>query len=118
MAGYNPTIREKAAGRRIRVGSGKVAYEAFVPSPLPPRLDLTADLIRSLSEADRALGELNGLGRTISDPDLLINPLIRKEAVLSSKIEGTQATLTDIHMFEARGAARSGGEAVGTSVMS
>lgn len=108
MVGYNPTIRENAAGRVVRVGTGELAYEAFVPAPLPPRLDLSDELLRSLSEADRALGELSGLGRTLSNPDLLINPFIRKEAVLSSKIEGTQATLTDLYMFEA-GAARSPG---------
>lgn len=113
MVGYNPTIRENAAGRTVRVGSGELAYEAFVPAPLPPRLDLSDELFRSLSEADRALGELSGLGRTLSNPDLLINPFIRKEAVLSSKIEGTQATLTDLYMFEA-GADRSpSSEAVG-----
>ncbi len=113
MVGYNPTVRENAAGRSVRVGSGELAYEAFVPSPLPPRLDLGDDLFRALSEADRALGELSGLGRTLSNPDLLINPFIRKEAVLSSKIEGTQATITDIYMFEARGTPRPTDEAVG-----
>ncbi|MBA3876395.1 MAG: cell filamentation protein Fic [Anaerolinea sp.] len=113
MVGYNPTIRENEAGRAVRVGSGELAYEAFVPAPLPPRLELSYDLLRALSEADRALGELSGLGRTLSNPDLLINPFIRKEAVLSSRIEGTQATLTDIYMFEARGIPRPTHEAVG-----
>ncbi|MBI2763703.1 MAG: Fic family protein [Chloroflexi bacterium] len=113
MVGYNPTIRENEAGRTVRVGAGELAYEAFVPSPLPPRLDITDDLFRSLSEADRALGELSGLGRTMSNPDLLINPFIRKEAVLSSKIEGTRATLTDLYLFEAQAAHGPVGEAVG-----
>ena len=113
MVGYNPTIRKNEAGRAVRVGSGELAYEAFVPAPLPPRLELSYDLLRALSEADRALGELSGLGRTLSNPDLLINPFIRKEAVLSSRIEGTQATLTDIYMFEARGIPRPTHEAVG-----
>ena len=101
MVGYNPTMRENAAGRVVRVGSGDLGYEAFVPATLPPRIDLTDELFRALSDADRALGELSGLGRTLSNPDLLINPFIRKEAVLSSKIEGTQATITDLYLFEA-----------------
>lgn len=113
MVGYNPTIRENAAGRAVRVGSGELAYEAFVPAPLPPRLDLSPTLFRSLSEADRALGELSGLGRTLSNPDLLINPFIRKEAVLSSKIEGTQTTLTDLYLFEASANRAPDSEAVG-----
>jgi len=86
----------------IRVGQGQTAYWAFVPNPLPPPLTFDAALIRSLSEADRALGELAGLGRTFPNPHLLINAFIRREAVLSSRIEGTQADLADLYAFEAR----------------
>jgi hypothetical protein len=64
-----------SSGRVIRVGQGQTAYWAFVPNPLPPPLTFAAALIRSLSEADRALGELAGLGRTFPNPHLLINPL-------------------------------------------
>lgn len=102
MVGYNPTVRENGAGRIVRVGTGDVAYEAFVPASLPPAITLDDELFRALSQADRAVGELSGLGRTLSNPDLLISPFIRKEAVLSSKIEGTQATLTDLYVLEAR----------------
>ena len=91
-----------SSGRVIRVGQGQTAYWAFVPNPLPPPLTLDTALIRSLSEADRALGELAGLGRTFPNPHLLINPFIRREAVLSSRIEGTQADLADLYAFEAR----------------
>ena len=91
-----------SSGRVIRVGQGQTAYWAFVPNPLPPPLTFDAALIRSLSEADRALGELAGLGRTFPNPHLLINPFIRREAVLSSRIEGTQADLADLYAFEAR----------------
>lgn len=101
MVVYNPTLHENTAGRVIRVGLGELAYEAFVPNPLAPPLALDEDLFRALSDADRAVGELSGLGRTLSNPDLLISPFIRKEAVLSSKIEGTQATLTDLYLLEA-----------------
>ena len=95
------TIAEGPSGRSVRVGRGEVAYEAFVPNPLPAPLTLTRRLITILSEADRALGELAGLGRMIPNPDLLISPFIRKEAVLSSKIEGTEATMTEVYSFEA-----------------
>jgi Fic family protein len=91
-----------SSGRVIRVGQGQTAYWAFVPNPLPPPLTFDAALIRSLSEADRALGELAGLGRTFPNPHLLINPFIRREAVLSSRIEGTQADLRDLYAYEAR----------------
>jgi len=57
-------------------------------------------LISDLSEADRALGELAGLGRTLVNPNLLIRPFMRREAVLSSRIEGTQATLDDLYAYE------------------
>ncbi len=90
-----------SAGQVIRVGAGEAAYSAFVPAPLPPPFKLEPSLVRTLSEADRALGELAGLGRTIANPHLLIQPFIRREAVLSSRIEGTQADVTDLYAFEA-----------------
>ncbi|EFL50926.1 filamentation induced by cAMP protein Fic [Solidesulfovibrio fructosivorans JJ]] len=92
---------EQAAGRVIRVGQGEVAYHAFVPAPLPPALTLDPDLILTLSDADRALGELAGLGRAIANPSLLVRPFMRQEAVLSSRIEGTQADLADLYGYEA-----------------
>jgi Fic family protein len=90
-----------SSGRVIKIGKGDVAYWSFVPGPLPTELPLNADLFRALSEADRALGELAGLARNLSNPHLLINPFIKKEAVLSSKIEGTQATMSDLFAYEA-----------------
>jgi len=73
---------------------------AFVPHPLPPALTWTSELVSALSQADRALGELAGLGHTLVNPNLLIRPFMRREAVLSSRIEGTQATLTDLYAYE------------------
>jgi len=58
-------------------------------------------LVNALSEADRLLGELAGLGRTMPNPQLLIRPFVRREAVLSSRIEGTQADVEDVYAFEA-----------------
>lgn len=74
---------------------------ASVPDPLPPLLTWTDDLVRSLSDADRAMGRLAGEGGRLSNPHLLIRPFIRREAVLSSRIEGTQATLGELLAAEA-----------------
>ena len=90
----DPTaFKAPEAGRVIRTPQG---YAAFVPAPLPPALDYGADLVRALSRADAALSELSGLGRHLPNPHLLIAPYIRREAVLSSRIEGTKATLSDL----------------------
>lgn len=91
---------EAAAGRLIRTPQG---YWAFVPNPLPPALTPSWELAGQLSEADRALSELAGAARTLPNPRLLIDPFIRREAVLSSRIEGTQASLSDLFAFEASG---------------
>jgi Fic family protein len=88
------------AGRVVKVGRGESAYHAFVPHPLPPQFPWTGALVRRLSEADRALGELAGVGRSLSNPDLLIGPFIRREAVLSSRIEGTQTDLPHLYAYE------------------
>jgi len=93
-------FRESPSGELIRVGQGKAAYWAFVPDPLPPPLPLDWDLAGSLSEADRALSELAGVGRTMPNPHLLIGPFERREAVLSSRIEGTQADIADLYAYE------------------
>jgi Fic family protein len=75
---------------------------AFVPSPLPPECDFGARQLRLvLSEADHVLARLGGMAREIERPDLLFRNFLRREAVLSSKIEGTHTTLADLIMFEA-----------------
>ncbi len=88
----------KEAGRVIRALSG---YWAFVPAPLPPKLSYDDELVLVLSQADAALNELSELGRHLPNPHLLIGPYIRREAVLSSRIEGTTATLRDLLLDEA-----------------
>lgn len=87
-------------GRTVRTADG---YSAFVPSPLPPRIEIDWNLSRILSDADRAIGALSGSGHMLPDPQLLIQPLVRREAVLSSRIEGTQASLTDLVAYESAG---------------
>ena len=84
-------------GKRVSQGS----YSAFVPAPLPPKLDWTPRLIGALSDADRLVGRLAGEGGRLPNPHVLIRPFVRREAVLSSRIEGTQATLGELLAAEA-----------------
>ena len=81
------------SGQLVRSDSG---FDTFLPNPLPPQLNLSPLLLRALSEADRAIGQLSGEGRQLRNPHLLIRPFLKHEAVLSSRIEGTQATLGEI----------------------
>ncbi len=92
-------FQENISGHLISIPEGGFAY---VPNPLPP-MNLTWDsgLIEVLSLADRALGELAGIGRSLPNPHLLVRPFLRREAVLSSRIEGTQASLADVLAYEA-----------------
>lgn len=95
----NPeAFKNSPSGHVRRVQTG---YYAFFPNPLPPTLDWSASLVQALSRADRALGELAGLTNAMPNPYLLVRPFIRREAVLSSRIEGTRASLSDIYTFEA-----------------
>ena len=76
-------------------------YQAFVPAALPPEIIWNDTLAFRLSAADLAIGRLAGEGRHLPNPHLLIRPFIRKEAVLSSRIEGTQASLGELLAAEA-----------------
>ena len=89
----------QAPGKLIAIGRG---VYAFLPDPLPPRLERGLRLIGLLDKARGALGEMAGLLRQLSNPYLFIRPFIRKEAVLSSRIEGTQAGLLDVYALEAQ----------------
>jgi Fic family protein len=93
-------FRDSPSGQIVRIGQGEAAYQAFVPNPLPPDIPPDWDLGRRLSDADRALSELAGVGRTMPNPHLLIGPFMRREAVLSSRIEGTQAEIADLYAYE------------------
>jgi Fic family protein len=89
--------RSREAGQTILTQAG---FWAFVPNPLPPSMDW-GKLVLPLSEAERELGRLAALSSQFPFPRLLIQPFIRKEAVLSSRIEGTRASLADLYAYEA-----------------
>jgi Fic family protein len=90
------------AGRFVIATSERGGYSTFSPKPLPPNppLEIDADLRRLLDRANQALGRLDGVTLLLPDPDQFLYSYIRKEAVLSSQIEGTQSSLSDLLLFE------------------
>lgn len=90
------------AGHLRQAQDGSGAYEAFFPVPLPPDppLALDVELHRLLDEANQALGRLDGITLLLPDPSQFLYTFIRKEAVLSSQIEGTISSLSDLLLFE------------------
>jgi Fic family protein len=88
---------DRASGVLIQAPQG---FLAFQPNPLPPFIQLDMGLAVALSKADAALSELSGLGGQLPNPHLLISPYIKREAVLSSRIEGTKASLSDLLIDE------------------
>jgi Fic family protein len=91
-------VKSLLAGRVIHDPKG---FYAFVPAKLPPAIVFEQDLAVALSRADAALGELAGYGQTLPNPHVLIGSSLRREALMSSQIEGTQATLSEIMLDEA-----------------
>jgi Fic family protein len=93
--------------KNLRLGTyvvkkfGDEPFRAFLPPPLPPAPPVKLDTLqRLLEEANQALGRLDGLASTLPDRSLFIYLYVRKEAVLSSQIEGTQSSLSDLLLFE------------------
>ena len=86
------------AGKTVRNFSGEMAYDSFYPQPLPPQPNIAMDteMQRLLIDAHKKLALLNGLSDRIPDKDLFISMYVRKEALVSSQIEGTQCTLEDV----------------------
>lgn len=91
-------IKDSPSGKIMRTLTG---YAAFVPNHLPPQFEWDTPLVNGLSRADHILGKLSREGSRLPNPHLLIRPFIAREAVLSSKIEGTQSTLGEILANEA-----------------
>jgi Fic family protein len=97
----NPSdFKENFPGRLVKCPEGAWA---FVPNPLPPDIKPSWGLYEPLSAADRAIAELAGAASHLPNPHLLIAPFMRREAVLSSRIEGTEASFEDVVAFEAAG---------------
>lgn len=91
---FGPT----APGRVVHTAA---EYWAYIPHPLPPPLEPDWEITNVAADAHAALGELSGLMRSLPNPHLLFSPFLRREAVLSSRIEGTQASLGDLALHEA-----------------
>jgi Fic family protein len=99
MVVNTPQLGSPRAGRMIRQREG---YRAYIPAPLPPDppLSFDAQLATVLGRAGTALGRLDGVAATLPNPELFVAMYVRREAVLSSQIEGTQSTLDDVLAFE------------------
>ncbi len=91
-------FHDASTGRVVPIGAGRHAY---VPAPLLPDLRLSEETILVLAHAAQAVGALNGMGQLLPAPYLLIDPALHREAVLSSRIEGTQASIADVLLREA-----------------
>ena len=85
-------------GTWVQNGTGELSYKSFKPSPLPPDppLDIHAEMLRLLIQATRSLSELDAASKWIPDTELFLSMYVRKEALISSQIEGTQCTLDDV----------------------
>lgn len=92
-------------GQAVKEPGKKWAFWYFKPEYIPRDVPLAVSTIKALSEADTSLGRLQGLGHLLRDPQLLLGPYLTREAVASSRIEGTQASLSDVLKAEASGAA-------------
>ena len=97
-------LRSTTSIRSGRYVTQPTGYQAFIPAPLPPDppIQITGKLQVLLSQADRGLGRLDGSIQTLPNPDLFVYMYVRKEAVLSSQIEGTQSSLQDVLAAEAK----------------
>lgn len=93
-------FQNSTSGRLVRTSIFLTSYWAFVPNPLPPGIVADWDLVTLLSEADHQLGIVAGLARNIPEPAILIEPFMRREAVLSSRIEGTHTVFAELMGYE------------------
>jgi len=94
----DPAIfQPNAPGTVLPIGNGE---HAFVPNPLPPDWTFPTDLWPLLAEAKHRLGILEGLGRNLPNPAILLRPLADREAIRSSRLEGTYATAKELLLFD------------------
>src|ERR1035441_548914 len=96
-----PTKPNSRLGTYVLKSFKDESFQAYVPPPLPPDPPLVLQpLLTLLEQANQALGRLDGLASILPDPSLFIYLYVRKEAVLSSQIEGTQSSFSDLMLFE------------------
>lgn len=100
-----PNLITRKTGTYIQTIYGEEAVKAFVPHPLPPKPPLAMErLYPLLDQANQALGRLDGMSAMLPDTKLFLYMYVRKEAVLSSQIEGTQSSLSDLLLYESEAA--------------
>ena len=92
----------RITGQEVTVATAGESFRAYVPAPLPPEPDLIWDQeLRHLAEqAAMAVGRLDGISALLPQPDIFLYAYVRKEAVVSSQIEGTQSSLSDLLLYE------------------
>jgi Fic family protein len=90
---------QNAPGRLMNTIHG---YSAYIPNPLPPQIEWTTALINQLTKAERSIARLDEVGQSFPAPHVVVRPFMRKEAVLSSQIEGTQTTFQNLLRYEAK----------------
>ncbi len=99
----DPSLYKTTAFGRARRTSGRHGYVAYFPASIPRTLDLPEPTVRLLADAEGALGQLAGVGRLSPNPDLLIRPYLLREALSSTRIEGTQASMAEVFEADASG---------------
>jgi len=99
---FNNTSNVTASGKYVITSTAGEEVRAFVPNSLPPHppMQLDPGIYDIMERANRALGRLDGVSSLLPDPSLFINFSVRKEALLSSQIEGTQSSFSDLFLFE------------------
>ena len=95
-------MKRENTGSYVTISTGGERAQAFVPNPLPPEppLDWDGNLASLLADASLSLGRLDGSARVLPNKELFIDAYVKKEAVLSSQIEGTRSSLSDLYRYE------------------
>lgn len=94
---------KNAFGKVVQVdGVNGDQYNVFIPNPLPPNIEFDEELVLILSRAEEKLGKLSGICLTLPSPNLLIIPYLRKEAIMSTRIEGTRISMQEVLLSEAK----------------
>lgn len=94
---------ESTAFGEPRRTPGRHGYVAYFPAPIPRAIELPTAIVRLLADAEASLGRLAGVGQLLPNPYLLIRPYLLREALSSTRIEGTQASFADVLEVEATG---------------